>query len=170
MKTSPQGVRFLAKEEALVLCAYPDGEHMSIGFGRNDPALKPGDTITIEQALEYLAADLVPRERAIEKMLKVPVTQNEFDPLVSAYYNKGNLIVPVIAAINAGHKDEAMAAFLTINRNKAGVFKPGLALRRVREMDVFRNGNYGDLSKIKIWRGDPNKTKPEEIPFPENPT
>lgn len=168
MKTSPKGVRFLAKEEALVLTAYQDGEHMSIGFGRNDPALKPGDTITIEQAMAYLVADLAPREAAVGRMLKVPVTSNENDVLVSCYYNKGNLIVPVIEHINAGRKDEAMAQLLTINRNKAGVFKSGLAERRIREMRVFLRSDYGDLSKIKFWPGDPSKSAPVEIPFPES--
>lgn len=166
MKTSHKGVVFLAKEEAIVLAAYQDGEHMSIGAGHNDPALKPGDTISLEKAIALLASDLESRDAAITRMLKVPVEQHEFDPLVSAYYNAGSKVRLVVDLINHGERDEAMATMLTYNRTKEGKFKPGLAHRRIREMDVFLFGNYGDLSTVKIWRGDPNKTRPEEMAFP----
>lgn len=172
MKTSHNGVVFLARAEAIVLVAYPDGEHMSWGAGHNDPALKPGDQISLEDALKLLAADLAPREAYITKKLTLPVEQHEFDALVDAYYNKGSHVLPVIELINAGDHLEAMAVLLTINRNesgpKAGKFNEGLAKRRMNEIALFLHGNYGDLSKVKIWRGDPSKTKPEEIVFPKS--
>lgn len=167
MKMSAKGIRALALEEALVLVAYQDGEHMSWGFGHNDPALKPGDTTTIERALALLAEDLTPREDIVARMIKVPMAEHENDALVSAYYNKGNKLVPVARLINVGERNEAMAALLTINRNDAGEFKPGLAERRMREMRMFLRGDYGDLSKkIKFYCGDPKTTQPEEMDFP----
>lgn len=156
----------LGQEEALVLVSYPDGEHRSIGAGHNDSALTPDSKITLEEALALLAVDLVSREAAVAKMLKVPIKQWEFDALVDAYYNKGNLVAPVIDLLNAGHTGDAMAHLLTINRNKAGVFLPGLAKRRFREMQLFLYGDYGDLTTIKVWRGPPSSTKPTIEPMP----
>lgn len=141
---------------------------MSVGFGHNDPNLKPDDPpITVQQAIDLLIADLAPREAAVSKMFSVPVLQQEFDAILDAYYNKGNLVRPVVRLINEGRKSDALDQLLTINRDASGTYRAGLARRRQREVEIFLHGDYGDISKMKLWRGDPHKTAPEIIPFPE---
>lgn len=167
MKTSRQQVICTALEEAIVTVAYPDGEKMSIGVGHNDPALKPGDEWDLPRIFDQFARDLEVREKDITRWLHVPVTQSEFDPLIDIYFNKGNQVHPVIDFVNDGNKLNAVAQMLTINRDQHGVFKPGLAERRYRNMRVFLHADYGDLSaKVKIYRGDPKLVKPKFIDFP----
>lgn len=171
MNTSFPGRRFIALEEACCLTAYQDGEHLSVGYGHNDPALKAGDRITFNRAFELLGEDLVKRDEIVTRMLKgTEVQQYEFDMLGSAYFNKGNAVASVIRQIVLGNRLDAMALFLTINRDSKGVFKPGLARRRVREMNVFLTGDYGDQTrKVRLYRNNP-KVDPtfEEFEFPAN--
>ena len=62
-KLDRNGKLFIANREALVLGAYWDGKHMSIGMGSNDPTLKAGDTITISEAFERFEDDIIPLGR-----------------------------------------------------------------------------------------------------------
>ncbi len=159
----------IAQEEAIVLVPYPDGPHMSIGTGHNDPALT-GQTppITVEQSIALLAADLVRREADVTKALKVPVSQEQFDALLDAYYNKEHAVLPVIALINEGKIPDAMALLQTLDRNSKSVQLKGLTRRRAREVNLFLHGDYGDLSTVKIFRANPfaATTKPDIEPMP----
>lgn len=172
MQMTYRGLCAIAREEAMVLTPYPDGlaGQFSQGIGHFDPALTADSpSITVEQAWELFRADMAPREAEVAKMLKVPVIPQENDALVSAYFNKGSKVRPVIDLINAGDKMEAMALLLTINRNAKGEFKAGLASRREREMRMFLRGDYSDEArdkpKLKLWRGVP-VGEPEMIEFP----
>lgn len=170
MNTDFPGKRHIALEEALVLAVYPDGEHLSEGYGHYDLNLKEGDTITFERAFELLGEDLVERDKIVTRMLRgVDIPQHEFNMLSSCYFNKGNAVVPVIDYILAGDRLNAMAKFLTINRDSKGVFKPGLAHRRMREMDTFLTGDYGDTTrKVRLYRANPHvDPRFEEFEFPK---
>lgn len=169
MQTSYRGRCFIARHEAAVLVAYQDGKHLSIGYGHNSPDLKPGDTITFEEAWALLKTDLEARERIVSKWLKVPVEQHKFDACMSTYYQKGSAVRQVINLVNEGDEAEAMALLLTFNRNQ-GKFSDGLAERRNQERRLFRRADYGDEAKpvpmLKLWTGDPRTTPPTEVPFP----
>ena len=160
MKTSDTGIALICAFEGLELAAYPDpgsgGEPWTIGYGHTR-GVKPGDTCTQEQATEWLREDLRFAEAAVDHLVKVALDQHQFDALVSCYLNKGNAVRPVIDLLNAGKRMDAMAAFLQINRNAKGEFKPGLASRREREMRMFLYADYSDepkgKPKLKLWRG-----------------
>lgn len=164
-------MRVLCTEEACVLVPYPDGPHLSVGFGHNDARLKLTDPpITVKRAIEMLREDLKSREADINRMLRFDAGargQRVFDALLDAYYNKGNQVRPVIELFNRGQETDAIEHLRTINKNAAGEYKAGLARRREREIGIWLHGDYGDISTMKLWRGDPHKTRPEIIPFPE---
>lgn len=158
LRTTYRGRCAIAREEAMTLRPYPDGQHLSVGIGHNDPNLTMDDPpLTVEQAWQLFLDDLKPREAAVAAMLKIAPQPHEFDALVSCYLNKGNAVRPVIDLLNAGKRMDAMAAFLQINRNAKGEFKPGLASRREREMRMFLYADYSDeprgKPKLKLWRG-----------------
>lgn len=134
---------------------------MSIGFGHNDPKLKPGDTITVKEAFALLKEDVKPRAAEVSRMLKVPVTQNQFDALVSLYYQSGRKFVPdmIQLLINVGDINKAAEMFPRCDTNRAGKRLPGLHRRRLLEQKIFLSGEYGELSPIPFWPGDPAKTK-----------
>ena len=92
MKTSDNGIEMIKAHEGLRLMAYPDpgtgGEPWTIGYGHTGKVYA-GMSITEEQAEELLREDLEGFERAVEKLLPIPLTQSEFDALVSFTLNVG---------------------------------------------------------------------------------
>jgi GH24 family phage-related lysozyme (muramidase) len=170
MKLSRNGLIFLTCREAIVLTAYQDGKHLSIGMGSNDPNLRPGDTITVAEAFARLKRDVTSREQIVTRSLKVPVSQQQFDAMFDLYYQNGNKLdghgrrgfEHMVGLMNAG-KFEAAADYLPeCKYNSAGEPKDGLLKRRLLEQSVFLRGDYGDLSVIPFYRGDPRTTPREQ--------
>lgn len=147
--TTYKGRCAIARKEACVLKPYPDGDHLSQGYGHNDPSLTlDSPAITFEEAWRWLGEDLKSREKIVNNWLTVEALPHEFDAIISGYYQAGRRMLPVVHLINSGEKLEAMALFLTINRNK-GIFSPGLANRRNAEMRLFTSADYTDAAKPK---------------------
>jgi lysozyme len=169
--TSRDGILFIANREALVLTAYQDGPHPSIGFGSNSPKLKVGDTITVPAAFRLLKADITAREPGLNRRLTAPLSQQQWDALMSLHYQSGNRYMPVeprepgddrpdiLRLINAGRFDKAAAAWPDCDQNLAGAPQPGLRRRRLLEQAVFLRGDYGMLDPLPYWPGDPRTTK-----------
>jgi lysozyme len=90
MKTSQDGINLIKQHESLQLKPYLcPAKEWTIGYGH---VIKDGEhfkEITIEQAEELLRQDLVIAENCINSSLKAPITQNEFDALVSLSFNIG---------------------------------------------------------------------------------
>ncbi|SFN88050.1 lysozyme [Xenorhabdus japonica] len=60
----------------------------TIGYGHTR-GVKPGQVITGQQADTFLYQDLVPIYGAIQRLVKVPLTQGQFDALCSFIFNLG---------------------------------------------------------------------------------
>jgi GH24 family phage-related lysozyme (muramidase) len=169
MRVSPNGLLFTVCREAIVLVAYEDGKHLSIGMGSNSPDLKEGDAITVHEALQRFKADIAAREAIVNRSLKVEVSQQTFDCLVDFYYQNANKVdgqgrpgfKTVVSLINAGDLNGAAEQLPEWHFNSAGEPKSGLKTRRLMEQAVMVHGDYGDLSTVKLWRGNPRTTKPE---------
>ncbi len=165
---SKNGIMFIARREGLVLTAYPDGDHMSIGFGHNNPKLSPGDTITAKRAFELLSEDIQKREPMVNKYLKVPVTQGQFDALFSLYYQGGTDGLEAVASyINKNDLQGAAKEFLMWDTNAKGKRIPGLLKRRGLEVAIFLAEEYGSVNPIPYWPGDPHKTKMQQYTLSE---
>ena len=89
MKTSKNGINLIKNYEGCRLTAYkcPAGV-WTIGYGHT-AGVKQGDKITQLQADTLLTIDLQKFENAVNKAVKKPITQNEFDALVSFAFNVG---------------------------------------------------------------------------------
>lgn len=159
---------FIARQEAGVLRPYGDGKHFSQGFGHNSPDLtERSPPITLEEAWALLKQDVAEREAIIDRMLTVPLPAHKRGAMISAYFQAGNQVRPVIDLINAGNEDDAMVGLFAINRDSSfGKFRLGLAKRRLAEVTLFVKADYGDLSRFKLWVGDPKTTPFVEMPFP----
>lgn len=89
MRVSSHGLEFIKREEGLRLTAYQDSANIwTIGYGHTGNIL-PGDQITREQAEQLLHDDLIYFEWQLMRAIKVPVTQSQFDALVSLIFNIG---------------------------------------------------------------------------------
>ena len=92
MKTSSNGIEMIKAHEGLVLYAYADpgtgGEPWTIGYGHTKGVV-PGMRISEEQAEAFLREDLAAFEKAVLDLVPIPLTQSEFDALVSFCFNVG---------------------------------------------------------------------------------
>lgn len=86
---SANGLETLKKREGFSDVPYPDHKGFSIGHGH---LIKPGENLTFvtrEQAAAILTDDVSWAVAAVFAGVKVSVTQNQFDALVSFCFNVG---------------------------------------------------------------------------------
>lgn len=93
MKASEQLKDFIKSKESLSLTAYPDpktgGDPWTIGYGSTGADVRQGVVWTLEKADQRFEDDLRQFEFMVEDAVKVPLTQGQFDALVSIVYNVG---------------------------------------------------------------------------------
>jgi lysozyme len=93
LRTSGEGVNLIASFEGLRLRAYDDGKGvLTIGYGHT-LYVKPGQVITKQQALRLLRDDLLAAEASVKRLVRIRLTQRQFDALVSATFNLGPIIL-----------------------------------------------------------------------------
>ncbi|KNC16744.1 lysozyme [Pseudomonas sp. RIT-PI-a] len=142
MKTSPKGIALIKSAEGLRLKAYPDpgtgGLPWTIGYGSTSGVTR-NMVITEAQAEQMLAADLVRFERIVERLVRVPLNQGQFDALVSFTYNvgEGNFTKStLLRKLNAGDTPGGAEQFSRWV-NAGGKVLPGLVNRRAAERGLF---------------------------------
>lgn len=144
MQISDKGISLIKQFEGLRLTAYQDSVGVwTIGYGWTQPVdgkpIRPGMTIKEETAERLLRTGLVGYESDVSKLVKVKLTQVQFDALISFAYNLGARALStstLLQKLNAG--DYAGAADEFPRWNKAGgKVLPGLTLRREAERALF---------------------------------
>ncbi len=90
VRASDAGVQFVADEEGYVGTVYRDiAGHETIGYGHR---LRPGEVytaLTRDEALLLMRADIRTAEAAVDRCVRVPLTQGQYDALVSFAFNLG---------------------------------------------------------------------------------
>ncbi|WP_129543384.1 lysozyme [Serratia sp. 1D1416] len=142
MQTSNNGRSFIKGFESLELKAYPDpgtgGSPWTVGWGHTH-GVKPDDEITQQQAEQFLSDDLAVFELTVSSAIKFPMTQNQFDAMVSLAFNIGGSAFAgstLVKKFNAGDVQGAADEFPKW-RNSAGKVMPGLVKRRAAEREMF---------------------------------
>ena len=144
MRISENGIEFIRQLEGEKLTAYPDIVGIwTIGVGHTGFVdVKPvarGMAITKEKSKELLTADLKRFESAVNNAVKVTLTQNQFDALVSLAFNIGEGAFArstLVNKLNAGDKKGAAEQFL-VWKNAGGRVSQGLLNRRQKEKAMF---------------------------------
>lgn len=150
MQTSSAGRAAIMQREGVVLTAYPDpatgGEPWTIGVGHTSAAgpskVTKGMKITRAEADQILSRDLRTFEAAVNSAVRVPLSQNEFDALVSLAFNIGSGAFKkstLVRKLNAGDRKGAADQFLVWNKAGGKVLK-GLVNRRKSERLQFLAG------------------------------
>lgn len=142
MRTSPTGIALIKKFEGCRLVAYRDvAGVLSIGWGETGPHVHAGMEIT--QALaDRMLADRLAREfepGVTGAIGGTPVTQNQFDAMVSLAYNigVGGFRGSTVARMHkAGDHLSAAEAFELWNRADGRIIA-GLVRRREEERDLY---------------------------------
>lgn len=93
MQISKAGLDLIKHFEDCKLKAYPDpktgGAPWTVGWGATGPGIGPGTVWTQEQADNRLVDDVAEREALVNSAVKVPMTQGQFDAMVSIVFNVG---------------------------------------------------------------------------------
>ena len=90
LSTSPKGVRLITEFEGLRLESYYCAANvLTIGYGHTSGVYE-GQVITEEDAEELLRKDLLWFEQEVCRLIDVPLTQHEFDAIVSFTFNCGS--------------------------------------------------------------------------------
>lgn len=168
MKMSDDGINWLKSKEDKVLdkngnhVVYndrnkqpvPDGAPLppgaTIGYGH---LVKPGEDfrggITEAAAIDLLRSDIAVAERAVRDNITVPITQNQYDALVSLAYNIGSGAFAnstVVQYINnpdfiSPKYPSLESAWHAWNRSQ-GAVSNGLINRRNDEWNMYNGGIY----------------------------
>lgn len=141
MNMSAAGLRLIETSEGFRSTVYRDAVGLpTIGYGHR---LLPGEVfaggITQEAAQSLLAKDVARAEAAVQRLVKVPLSQNQFDALVDFVFNLGPGRLAgstLLQELNAGRFDAA-AQQLLLWDHCGGQENAGLKARRAAECRLF---------------------------------
>ena len=139
MIISKNGLDLIKQFESLQLKAYKCSANVwTIGYGHTKN-VKEGDRISQDQANCFLMQDLYSVERAIVRLVKVKLNQNQFDALCSLIFNIGISAFNKSTLLAKLNKDDYVGAAEQFRRwNKVNnVVMAGLVRRRQAEEDLF---------------------------------
>ena len=146
MRTGRDGVELIRHFEGCRFDAYlgPAGV-WTMGYGHTAD-VKEGDSIDQEAAEAFLIEDLETFEQAVTRLVEVPLTQQQFDALVSWTFNlgAGNLAEStLLKKLNNYQYAEGPEQMMRWVR-AGGKVLDGLVRRRAAEAALFQS---------KAWRG-----------------
>ncbi|MFX2484984.1 lysozyme [Serratia marcescens] len=144
MNISKNGIELIKRFEGLELKAYQDSVGVwTIGYGWTQTVdgkkIAPGMRIDQATADRLLKCGVVQYEQGVNQLVKVKITQGQFDALVSFAYNLGLRSLStstLLQKLNAGDKQGAADQF---GRwvNAGGKRLDGLVSRRAAEREMF---------------------------------
>jgi lysozyme len=127
--------------DGMILEVYNDSKgNPTVGLGHlvvPGDKLKVGDKITVERARELAKNDFEVSESAINRRVKVPLNQQEYDALVSIAINAGSGggISGIVDKVNSGEYSKLSDYIKTYRAH-------GIEWRRALEARLFETGNY----------------------------
>lgn len=157
MMMSHKGLVALASHEGIVPGPYRDSVGVwTYGVGHTAAAGDPIPTSmargmpddidgAVHEALNVFRRDVRRYEIEVGQAVKVPITQHEFDALVSFHYNTGGIFkASLTRKLNAGDKAGAAKAFMGWKKPKE------IIPRRQAEQRLFRDGEYPS-GPVHVW-------------------
>ena len=135
-----KNISLIKKHEGLRLEAYlpTPNDVWTIGYGHTHTT-KQGQKITEAQADALLRKDITWAEKAVNNLVVVPLTQNQFDALVSFVFNVGEGAFgtsTLLRLLNSKDYEGAANQFLRWNKQKGKILN-GLTKRREEERNLF---------------------------------
>ena len=143
-KASAIGIDYIKSIEQWSNTPYPDqAGFLTIGWGHK---ILPGENFTYineDEGEQLLRKDLSETESAINRLVTVPITQNQYDALVSFVFNIGVSAFAgstLLKKLNAGDYEGAALEFprwryVTVEGEKKE--SAGLLARRETEQNIF---------------------------------
>jgi lysozyme len=144
MRTGRDGVELIRHFEGCRFDAYlcPAGV-WTIGYGHTAD-VKEGDSIDQEAAEAFLIEDLEKFEQAVMRLVEVPLTQQQFDALVSWTFNlgAGNLAESTLLRKLNNYQYAEVPEQMMRWVKAGGQVLDGLVKRRAAEAALFQNKDW----------------------------
>lgn len=141
MQISPEGIAAIQDRESFSATSYVDARGRSIGWGHfiqpGESFAEPMDPVTAENLLYQ---DLANAQNAVRSYVTVPLSQNQYDALVSFVYNIGGgafRTSTLLAKLNAGDYAGAAEQFARWNKSQGSILT-ALINRRASEAEQFK--------------------------------
>lgn len=152
MDISRKGEMELIGHEAIVQTRYRDSKGIwTLGVGHTFAAGPPNPaeftgTLSIPDVFELFRKDLQTYIRAVDTAVKVPISQTQFDALVSWHFNTGAVRkASLVIALNKGNIAAAGDGLM------AWVHPPELLGRRSKEHLLFEKGIYSNHGMATVY-------------------
>ncbi len=156
------GLSHIMQWEGKRLVAYQDVAGIwTIGYGHTTaagiPRVREGMRISDKEAEDILKADLRKFEDRVSRLVKVPLTDNQFAVLVSFDFNTGALHKStLLKKLNAGDYD-AVPVELMKWVNAGGKRVQGLVNRRAAEAGLWAKGEFVSSNTVEAKKAVPVK-------------
>lgn len=169
-KLNKAGEALIKQWEELILYPYDDADPpsrrkpiqpgdkvrgtLTAGWGHTGPDVKPGMTVTREMAQAWFVKDTATAANAIERLVKVELTDNQYGALVAFVLNIGEGAFAgstLLRKLNAGNYSAVPTELMkwtktTINGKK--VDSRGLRNRRAAEAGLWVKGDFVASSSV----------------------
>lgn len=143
---SDKAVDFIKDYEKWRPCAYVDAVgKLTIGYGHlitSGDGFNKDSCITRAQGLELLRSDLSIAASCVERIVRVPLTDNQFGALVSWAFNVGCSAATkstLVTKLNAGAEANEICTQLRRWNKGGGQVLPGLTKRREAECTLYKS-------------------------------
>jgi lysozyme len=142
MKTDESGRAFITKEEGEILHTYKCAAGvLTIGVGHTGADVHAGMVITKQTSQALLSRDLARFEAAVNRGVTRPLTQPQFNALVSFAFNLGEAALAKSSLLHLVNAGNATASEITrafkLWRNVNGKANASIEARRGREAALY---------------------------------
>lgn len=139
---SAAGLGLIGQQEGREYKAYPDAVKVVTICNGHTKGVKLGDTATDAICDKYLQEDSSKAQAAVQRLVTVPITQNQYDALVDFTFNLGTGSLAkssLLKYVNHGECLRAGAEFPKWNKANGKVLL-GLTKRRALERQLWETG------------------------------
>lgn len=140
------GIVHIADSEGKVNRAYPDpatgGKPWTICRGHTGPEVHPGLVVSDDQCDKWYAEDLSEAESHVKRLVRVPLSQGEYDAYTSFVFNVGPekfRTSTMLRKVNLGDWKGGCREFPRWKYANKMVME-GLVVRRYKELTMCLNG------------------------------
>lgn len=143
MHASREGLEFISRFEGLSLSPYKcPANYWTVGYGHR---IREGEEdlfkglASQEDAIKLLQLDVRDAEQAVNACVQIPLTQNQFDALVSLVFNigSGNFKKSILRVVINKQDRPAISRHWLQWRMAGGKVLAGLERRRKEELRLF---------------------------------
>lgn len=161
-RINAEGLSHIKKFEGLRTRAYRDVANiLTIGYGHTSaagaPDVREGMTISESQAEQILQSDLRKFEDRVSRLVKVPLSDNQFAALVSFDFNTGALHKStLLKKLNKGDYNSVPIELMKWV-NAGGKKVKGLVNRRAAEAGLWAKGEFVSSNTVEATTKAPSK-------------